>query len=91
MEDRETPFLYLEMCDTLGDGYAATRVGEVLAGGKVARATWWENACLNRTDLPRKLPEFSLLGVYEAGDGFTAPSTPGGIAGHHRCASALSG
>ena len=23
MEDRETPFLYLEMCDTSGDEYAA--------------------------------------------------------------------
>ena len=83
MEDRETPFLYLEMCDTPGDEYAATRVGEVLADGKVARATWWENACRDRTDLPRQLPEFSLLGVYEVGGRFTAPSTPDGIAGHH--------
>jgi len=83
VEDRETPFLYLEMCDMPGDEYAATRVGEVLADGKVARATWWENACRDRTDLPRKLPEFALLGVYEVGDGFTAPRTPDGIAGHH--------
>jgi hypothetical protein len=83
VEDRETPFLYLEMSDTPGDQYAATRVDDVLARGNVARATWWENACRDRTDLPRRLPEFSLLGVYEVGDGFTAPSTPHGITGHH--------
>ena len=83
MEDRETPFLYLEMCDTPGDEYAETRVGEVLADGNVARATWWENACRDRTDLPRKLPEFSLLGVYEVDGGFTAPTRPDGITGHH--------
>ena len=72
MEDRETPFLYLEMCETPGHEYAAMRVGEVLSDGNVTRATWWENACRDRTDLPRKLPEFSLLGLYEVGDGFTA-------------------
>ena len=83
MEDRETPFLYLEMCDTSGDDYAATRVREVIAGGYVERATWWENACRDRTDLPRKLPEFPLLGIYEVGDGFTAPSVPDSTAGHH--------
>jgi hypothetical protein len=27
--------------------------------------TWWENACPNRTDLPRKLDEFRYLGVSE--------------------------
>ena len=83
MEDRETPFLYLEMCDTPGDEYATTRVGEVLAHGGVTRATWWENACRDRTDLPRKVPEFSLLGVYEVDDGFRPPTTPHGITGHH--------
>ena len=75
MEDRATPFLYLEMSDTSGEHYAATRVNDVLARGGVGRATWWENACRDRTDLPRKLPEVE--------DGFTAPSTPDGIAGHH--------
>ena len=83
MEDRATPFLYLEMCDTPGDEYAATRVNELLARGDVTRATWWENACRDRQDLPRKLREFSLLGAYEVDDGFTAPATPEGITGHH--------
>jgi hypothetical protein len=83
VEDRETPFLYLEMCNTPGDEYAATRVNDVLARDGVGRATWWANACRDRTDLPRKLPEFSLLGVYEVDDGFRAPEPPAGITGHH--------
>jgi hypothetical protein len=78
-----TPGLYLEMSEASGDEYAETRVPDVLAHGSVARATWWENACRDRTDLPRKLPEFSLLGVYEVGGAFTAPSTPDMITGHH--------
>jgi hypothetical protein len=83
VEDRDTPGLYLEMSDAGAGDYARTRVDDVLRGGDVQRATWWENACRDRTDLPRKLPEFSLLGVYEVGDGFTAPTTPEGVTGHH--------
>jgi hypothetical protein len=83
VEDRITPGLYLEMTDTTVDEYAATRVPEVLDRPGVERATWWENAYRDRTDLPRKLPEFGLLGVYEVGDGFTAPPVPDGLAGHH--------
>ena len=30
----------------------------------------------DRTDLPRVLPEFTLLGVYEVDDGFEPPATP---------------
>ncbi|HMF84681.1 MAG TPA: hypothetical protein VKI01_15540 [Acidimicrobiia bacterium] len=83
MEDRETAGLYLEMSDVDAEQYARTRVDDVLRGGGVERATWWENACRDRTDLPRKLPEFSRLGVYEAAEGFTAPKAPTGITGHH--------
>ncbi|HMG27474.1 MAG TPA: hypothetical protein VKH36_11750 [Acidimicrobiia bacterium] len=83
MEDRDTAGLYLEMSDVDADEYARTRVGDVLGGGGVERATWWENACRDRTDLPRKLPEFSLLGVYEVTNGFTAPTTSDGVTGHH--------
>lgn len=83
MEDRDTPGLYLEMSDAGADDYARTRVDDVLRQGGVERATWWENACRDRTDLPRKLPEFSLLGVYEVGDGFAAPTIPVGVTGHH--------
>jgi hypothetical protein len=83
VEDRDTAGLYLEMTDVDGDDYARTRVDDVLRRGGAERATWWENACRDRSDLPRKLPEFSLLGVYEVTGGFTAPAAPDGITGHH--------
>jgi hypothetical protein len=82
MEDRDTPGLYLEMTDTDPARYAATRVDEVLANPGVQRATWWENVHRNRADLPRVLPEFGTLGVYEVDVGFVAPSTPPGLAGY---------
>ncbi len=83
MEDRATPGLYLEMSDVGADDYARTRVDELLRRSGIQRATWWENACRDRTDLPRKLPEFSLLAVYEVADAFTALPTPDGVTGHH--------
>lgn len=78
-----TPGLYLEMTDVPGEVYAANRVPELLGRPGVTRGTWWENVCRDRTDLPRKLPEFDLLGVYEVADGFAAPATVDGISGHH--------
>jgi hypothetical protein len=84
VEDRITPGLYLEMSDLDADDYAAHRVPEVLALDGVERATWWRNVHRDRTDLPRVLPEFSLLGVYEVGAGFCAPAMPAaGVTGHH--------
>jgi hypothetical protein len=83
MEDRITPGLYLEMTSVAPAEYAAERVPEVLAMAGVTRATWWENVYVGRTDLPRKLPEFTLLGVYELDDGFTIPEAPEGITGYH--------
>jgi hypothetical protein len=83
MEDRVTPGLYLEMTDVQGDEYAANRVPEVLDRPGVTRATWWENSCPDRTDLPRKLPEFGLLGVYEVDTSFGSPPNPDEITGHH--------
>ena len=81
---RPTPGLYLELASGLApDDYAASRVDEVLALPAVERATWWTNLCRDRTDLPRVLDELDSLGVYEVGDGFDAPATPDGVAGHH--------
>lgn len=82
MEDRETPGLYLEMTDMGIDVYASTRVSDVLRQPGVARATWWENAYPGRSDLPRTIPEFRLLGVYEVADAFRPPPVPEGVAGH---------
>ncbi len=83
VEDRTGAGLYLEMTDGPVAAYAGARVPEVLAAHGVHRATWWENVVPGRTDLPRQLPEFAYLGVYEVGATFTFPSTPAGITGHH--------
>ena len=61
--------------------YAETRVPMVTASSGVERATWWENVCPGRTDLPRVLDEFSLLGVFEVDDDFRPPD---GVRRHHR-------
>jgi hypothetical protein len=83
VEDRITPGLYLEMTDGPIDAYATTRVPEVLVLEGVTRATWWENVNRDRTDLPRRLDEFSYLGVYEVDERFTAPTPPAAVSGHH--------
>ena len=78
MEDRETPVLYLEMTEATPDAYAEERVGDVRALPGVERATWWRNVYRDRPDLPRVLPEFDTLGVYECTPTFVPPSTPEG-------------
>jgi hypothetical protein len=69
VEDRNTPGLYLEMCDRVLD----ERVDEVLALPGVSRATWWRNVKRDRRDLPRVLDEFDELAVYEVDETFRAP------------------
>ena len=76
MEDRITPGLYLEMTELTPDEYAARRVADVLALAEVELATWRINVKRDREDLPRVLPEFDTLGVYEVGERFVAPETP---------------
>lgn len=83
MEDRLTPGLYLEMTDRRVDAYVDERVPEVLALTGVERVTWWENVRRNRDDLPRRLPEFGLLGAYEVQGAFLAPAAPDDVHGHH--------
>ena len=82
MEDHQTPGLYLEMTDLGADEYGTARVPDVLAISTVRRATWWENVRRDRADLPRVLPEFGVLGVYETETGFVAPDVPDGISAH---------
>jgi hypothetical protein len=50
VEDRVDAGLWLQPSDTIEAADAVT---------------WWENACPNRTDLPRKLDEFRYLGISE--------------------------
>lgn len=84
MEDRHTPALYLEMFDGAIDAYAATRVPALLAHPQTERVTWWENVNRDRTDLPRVLPEFSHLAMYEVTAAFVAPpASPDLVGAHH--------
>jgi hypothetical protein len=83
MEDRITPGLYLEMTDRDVDQYVEARLPEVLDRDGVTRATWWRNVFRDRPDLPRRLPEFDHLAVYEVDDRFRAPDAPGDVNGHH--------
>jgi hypothetical protein len=81
MEDRRTPGLYLEMRDGPVDDYVRERVPRLLDAAGVQRASWWRNLRRDRDDLPRELPEFDHLAVYEVDDTFVAPSiSPGGAA-----------
>lgn len=83
MEDRITAGLYLEMTDGPLDAYVRARVPAVLALDGAERATWWRNVQRDRADLPREIPEFDHLGVYEVSERFVAPSTPEGVTGLH--------
>jgi hypothetical protein len=83
VEDRVTAGLYLEMTDLPLETYARDRVPEVLGHPGVDRATWWRNVHRDRDDLPRVLPEFDHLGVYEVDATFRPPPLPAGITGHH--------
>jgi hypothetical protein len=83
VEDRTDAGLYLEMTDGPVETYVEARVPALLAQHGVRRATWWENVARDRTDLPRKIPEFTYLGVYEVGATFTPPAVPPEVTGHH--------
>ena len=74
MEDRITPVIYLEMTDRPAHLYATERVPEVLSLHGIHTASWWENCVPFRTDLPRTLNEFSVLGLFEADHGFVPPT-----------------
>ena len=69
MEDRITPGLWLETSQATAAEYGR---GASLTPG-MRRATWWTNLCPGRTDMPRDLPEFRTLGLYELDGGFSAP------------------
>lgn len=77
------PGLWIEMTDRDPEAYAAERVDEVLEHPDVRRATWWRNLNRDRDDLPRELPEFSLLGVYEVGLHFERQRAPDDVTGYH--------
>jgi hypothetical protein len=71
------------MSDQPLDRYTSSRMPELLGLPGVERVTWWRNVHRDRDDLPRVLPEFDHLLVYEVTDDFSAPSVADGISGHH--------
>ena len=84
MEDRRTPGLYLELADASPPAPTASdRAPTVAAGTGITRASWWSNQHPDRDDVPRRLAEFTTLGVYELSDGFTPPTAPEGVTGLH--------
>ena len=82
MEGRSTD-LYLELTDLPPEHYRAERLPAVAALPGVGRASWWSNANPGREDLPRRIEEFSLLGLYEVGPGFRQPEPGPGVTGLH--------
>jgi hypothetical protein len=82
MEDRITPCVYLEMSDVPADEYARERALELRKCPGVDRVTWWANCKPDRSDLPRRLPEFHTLGLVEGDRSFSPPPTPDGVTGH---------
>ena len=91
MEDRRTGALYLEMADVPPDGYGRSRAPVVADRPGVERSTWWSNQCPDRDDLPRRLPEFTTLGLHEVDATFVPPPPVEGITGLHLAATARPG
>src|SRR5436190_8547047 len=56
------------------------RDDSLLGAPHVQRLTWWQNVHPDRDDLPRVLPEFDVLSMYEADDRFAPPADR---PGHH--------
>lgn len=83
MEDRVTPFLYLELTAQPADGYGAERVPQVLARPGVDRASWWWDCVPGRRDLPRRLDDATTLGLYECTSEFQAPPPTDEVRGNH--------
>jgi hypothetical protein len=80
VEDRIGTALWLELVTSQDPPYAA-RADELIDRPGVESAWWGQNANPGRDDLPRKIPEFSTLAVYEIGEKFAAPSVPEGTTG----------
>jgi hypothetical protein len=83
VEDRITPFLYLELSDRPPAEYATDRVPAVRRGEGVGRATWWENCVPGRTDFDARLAEFTTLGLFECDHRFVPPERPADVRALH--------
>jgi hypothetical protein len=84
MEDRGSDGLWLEMTDVPADSYGAARAKPLAQYPGLLSASWWSNANLGRRDLPRRLPEFSTLGLFEVTAAFRPPDGHDGRGYHFR-------
>ena len=83
MEDRLTPFLFLELTAQPVAEYGAERVPQVLAVPGVERGSWWADCVPGRRDLPRRLDDVATLGLYECTAEFQVPLVRDGVLGLH--------
>jgi hypothetical protein len=83
MEDRVSPFLYLELTSQPAAAYGAERVPKVSALRGVERATWWSDCVPGRRDLPRRLDDATTLGLYECTADFVPPAVADGVVAVH--------
>jgi hypothetical protein len=74
--------LWIELAQSEERGYSS-RAEMLMSHHGVTSAWWGTNQKPNRSDLPRVLEEFSVLGVYEVGDDFVTPDTPASVSGMH--------
>ena len=73
MEDRRSDGLWLEMTNEPAESYFTRRAAALAEHPDVLSASGWSNASIGRTDLPRRLPEFATLGLFEVTPGFHPP------------------
>jgi len=87
MEDRITPYLYLELSDQEPEVYARERVEGVLGLPGVERVVWWRNLHYQRKDFEPdfvfRVPDFRTLATYEVDTAFEPPELHGGLRGLH--------
>lgn len=83
MEDRVTSHLYLELTLQEAAEYGEVRVPLVRSCAGVRRASWWSDCVPGRRDLPRRLPDFVTLGLFECAADAQVPPPGEGVLGIH--------
>jgi hypothetical protein len=83
MEDRVTPFLYLELTAQPAADYGTERVPLLRDRPGVERASWWSDCVPDRRDLPRRLHHVATLGLLECTADFDPPEPTDGVVGLH--------
>jgi hypothetical protein len=63
MEDRTSLYIYVETSPLEVDSYLQRRNQQLV--GQFTDATYWENTCPSRNDIPSTMAEFRTLAVYE--------------------------